>query len=486
MISIAVLILLPLLGAFLSFAAPRVSRVTTLVVAISVASAALLLALQVNSDGPLRILVGGWDTPLGIALYVDGLAALMLCLSAVVGSVTSLYALNYFQHDNKQAARMWWPLWLLLWSALNALFLTADIFNLYVTLELMGLTAVALVALEAKAMTAAIRYLLVGLLGSMLYLLGVGLVYSRFGTVDMSALADVMQTEPAAWLGMALMSGGLMLKAALFPLHFWLPPAHSNAPAPVSAVLSALVVKASFYTMVRLWFGPFEALVTPMAGLILALLGSGAIVWGSLQALLAPRLKLVIAYSTIAQLGYMFLLFAFIGIEKASTIAWYGAIWLALSHGLAKAALFLAAGNIIHATGHDRVTNLAGAGQHLPVTLFAIGAASISLMGLPPSGGFVGKWLLLNAAFVSGQWWWALVLLFGGVMTAAYSFRVLLHAFRNSDTNTRSEKPPAIMEWSALGLALCAILMGLWSAQPLALLEIGASLGPLSLTQVTP
>lgn len=458
----------------------------TLAIALTVAFCAFLLALQVNDTGPLRILAGGWNAPLGIALYVDGLAALMLCLTAVVGCIVSLYSLHYFQHSNEQAAKMWWPLWLLLWSALNALFLTADIFNLYVTLELMGLTAVALVALETRAITAAIRYLLVGLLGSMLYLLGVGLVYSRFGTVDMSGLSDVMQTEPAVWLAMALMSGGLMLKAAIFPLHFWLPPAHSNAPAPVSAVLSALVVKAAFYTLVRLWFGPFESLVTPVAGQALALLGSGAIVWGSLQALLAPRLKLVIAYSTVAQLGYLFLLFAFIGLEQAGAIAWYGAIWLALSHGLAKAGLFLAAGNIIHATGHDRVTDLAGAGQHQTVTLFAIGLASISLMGLPPSGGFIGKWLLLNAAFISGQWWWALVLLFGGVMTAAYSFRVLLHAFRNSETEFSGNKAPAMMEWSALGLALCAILMGLLSAQPLALLEIGAPLGPLSLTQVGP
>jgi len=210
------------------------------------------------------------------------------------------------------------------------------------------------------------------------------------------------------------------------------------------------------------------------------------VLWGSLQALLAPRLKLVVAYSTVAQLGYLFLLFPLLESPSAGAIAWYGGIWLALSHGMAKAGLFLAAGNILHAAGHDRVTGLAGAGQHLPVTLFAIGLSCASIMGLPPSGGFVGKWLLLNAAFVSGQWWWALVLLAGGVLAAAYSFRVLLHVFRSEETETPHHAPHPVMEWSALGLAVGAILLGVWSAQPLELLEVGAVLGGLTLTEAPP
>ncbi len=148
-----------------------------------------------------------------------------------------------------------------------------------------------------------------------------------------------------------------------------------------------------------------------------------------------------------------------------------------------KPGLFLAAGNILHASGHDRVTDLAGVGQHLPVTLFAVGLSFTSIMGLPPSGGFVGKWLLLNAAFVSGQWWWAVVLLIGGVMAAAYSFRVLLHAFRNKESQHPHHSPHPVMEWSALALAVGAILLGILSAQPLELLEVGAVVGELALTE---
>lgn len=485
---IPALVLIPLLGAFISFVLPRYARITGILIAICIPALALSLALHVNTSGPLSMSVGGWDPPLGISLYVDGLSALMLCLTAVVGFATSLHATGYFNVERKHKdyntrSFGWWPLWLSLWAALNALFLTADAFNLYVTLELMGLAAVALVALEAHAVAAATRYLLVGLLGSMFYLLGVGLLYALYGTVGIQQLATAMQAEPAAWLAMALMTAGLLLKTALFPLHFWLPPAHANAPAPVSAVLSALVVKAAFYALLRLWLGPFEPLATDLAGQLLGILGAGAIIWGSIQALMAPRLKLVVAYSTVAQIGYLFLWFPLAGSPTAGSIAWYGVVWLALSHGLAKAGLFLAAGNILHASGHDRVTDLAGVGQHMPITLFAVGISCASIMGLPPSGGFVGKWLLLNAAFVSGQWWWAVVLLLGGIMAAAYSFRVLLHAFRNKASHHPKHRPHPVMEWSALALAVCAILLGILSAQPLELLEVGAIVGELALTE---
>ena len=491
MTSMAALVLLPLLAAFLCFILPRYARLIGVAAALVVLPVTLSLAFQIHYSGPLSMPVGGWGAPLGIGLYADGLSALLLCFTAVVGLGVSFYALGYFGNNanhtrNENAAAGWWPLWLLLWAALDALFLAADAFNLYVTLELMGLAAVALVALEAHAVAAATRYLLAGLLGSMFYLLGVGMLYALYGTVDLGELAAQVTGEPAAWAAMALMTGGLLLKAALFPLHFWLPPAHANAPAPVSAVLSALVVKAAFYVLLRLWLGPFDPLTSPFAGQLLGVLGAGAVLWGSLQALLAPRLKLVVAYSTVAQLGYLFLLFPMYGSANAGAIAWYGGIWLALSHGLAKAGLFLAAGNILYASGHDRVTELAGTGQHLPLTLFTIGLACASLMGLPPSGGFVGKWLLLNAAFVSGQWWWVLVLLAGGLLAAAYSFRVLIQAFRNKEVATPQHTPHPFMEWSALGLAAGAILLGLLSSLPLELLEVGAVPGSLRVTEISP
>ena len=302
-------IALPLAGALLTVLAPRRVDAVGVATGLGTATAALALLWQVATEGPVRYAVGGWAPGLGIALHADGLAVALLVMTALVALAASLYATAYFSQVSDRAR--FWPLWLLLWTALNALFLAGDLFNLYVTLELLGLAAVGLTALGGKraALEAALRYLVVGLVGSMAYLAGVVLIYTAYGTLDLAAVAAAIRPEPAAWTALALMTAGLLLKTALFPLHFWLPPAHANAPAPVSAALSALVVKAAFYLVLRLWLDLFAPVVTSAAANLLGLLGAAAVLWGSWQALRAERLKLVAAYSTVAQIGYLFLFF---------------------------------------------------------------------------------------------------------------------------------------------------------------------------------
>jgi len=463
-------ILLPLVGAMACFLWPQRSVPLGLVVALGIVTCVAGLAWQVTGLGAQRYAIGGWGAPLGIDLYADGLSLLMLMVTAAVGLGISVYSTGYF--ERKQSA-VFWPLWLFLWAALNALFLSADIFNLYVTLELLGLAAVALVALAggANALTSAMRYLLVSLLGSLFYLLGVVLLYHSFGSVDIAILAERMEPSPAVWAAMGLMSAGLLLKTALFPLHFWLPPAHASAPAPVSALLSALVVKASFYILLRLWLEVFPLGSTAL-GQLLGLLGAAAVLWGGLQALRQTRLKMLIAYSTVMQLGYLFLAF-----PLATSIAWKGALYLVVSHALAKAAMFMAAGNILRFGGHDRIADLDRVAQRLPLTLTAFALAGVSSMGLPPSGGFIAKWLLLEEAMRSGQWWWVIILILGGLLAAAYVFKVIGHAFTQAEVTHKARAVPASMEWTALALALSTILLGLFAPWPLTLMEIGLPFG---------
>ena len=465
-----IIILLPLAGALVCFLWPRRAVPLGMVTALGVVMCVAGLGWQVTQQGVQRYAIGGWSAPLGIDLYADGLSLLMLMVAAVVGLGISVYCSGYFERNT---AAVFWPLWLFLWAALNALFLSADIFNLYVTLELLGLAAVALVALAggAGALTAAMRYLLVSLLGSLCYLLGVALLYHSFGSLDIAILAQRMEPSPAVWAAAGLMIAGLLLKTALFPLHFWLPPAHASAPAPVSALLSALVVKASFYILLRLWLDIFP-LNNAMPGQLLGLLGACAVLWGGVQALRQTRLKLLIAYSTVAQLGYMFLAF-----PLGTTLAWKGALYLLLSHALAKAAMFMAAGNIMRFGGHDRIADLDRVAQRLPLTLTAFTLAGVSSMGLPPSGGFIGKWLLLDAALYSGQWWWALTLILGGLLAAAYVFKVVGYAFTRAEVTHEARAVPARMEWTALLLALAAVLLGLFTPWPLTLLDIGFPFG---------
>ena len=427
-------IVLPLAGALLAVIWPRRAQTIGLTTALATTLAALLTLRDVIGAGELVHTLGGWQPGLGIALRADALSAVLLALTALVALAGGVYATGYF---HKASIRTWyWPLWLLLWTALNALLLAGDLFNLYVTLELLGLAAVALAALGGRraAVEAALRYLLVGLLGSMAYLAGVALLYAGYGTLDLRMVAQALRPEPTAWAALVLMTGGLLLKTALFPLHFWLPPAHANAPAPVSAALSALVVKAGFYLVLRLWLDLFPAVLTPAAGQFFGLLGAAAVLWGSWQALRAERLKLLAAYSTVAQLGYLFLgLSLLLGLPEGAdrNELFGGLVILALTHGFAKAGLFLAIGVVQQRAGHDRIPDLGGTAQRLPATTFAIALAGVALIGLPPSGTFLGKWHLLATAFATGQWLWVLVIAAGSLLAAAYVFRVLGKAFGN-------------------------------------------------------
>jgi multicomponent Na+:H+ antiporter subunit D len=439
---------------------------------VALVAAAAALALDVLAGGAQRVALGGFDAPLGIELHADGLSALMVAMTAVVGAFVSLYAREYFALTG--GGERFWPLWWLAWAAMNALYLSADLFNLYVTLELLGLAAVGLVALEgaAVALSAALRYLLAALLGSLLYLLAVALLYGAHGTLALAELGRLVAPGATSALALGLMTAGLALKTALFPLHFWLPPAHGSACTPVSALLSALVVKASFYLLLRLWFDLFGAVATPAAAQGLGLLGAAAIAWGGVAALYQRRLKMLVAYSTVAQLGYLFLLFPLATgtAPQAALLGWTGGALYAVSHALAKAAMFLAAGTIVHAWGEDDIEHLEGTSSRLPLSLFAFGLAGVALIGLPPSGGFVAKWLLLRSAFDSGQWWWAAVILGGSLLAAAYVFRVMRSAFVPPLAARTLHAVPRVLSWSALALAVASVLLGLGASGPATLL----------------
>jgi len=417
--------------------------------------------------------VGGWGASLGIDLLADGLSVAMLLLTQAVALPLAVYARAYF---SEVAQSTFWPLAGFLLAALNALFLSADLFNLYVTLELLSLAAVGLVAMSGKPaqVDAALRYLLVSLTASGAYLMGVALIYGAYGTVSLAGLAPLVGADPPliTQLAAGLMLAGLLAKTALFPFHFWLPAAHGGAPAPVSALLSALVVKATFYMVLRLALGPFAALADDAAPLLGAL-GAAAILWGSWRALTTHHIKMLVAWSTVAQLGYLFLLFPLLEPGGAALRA---GVMQAFAHGLAKAAMFAAAGVLMLSTGRDTLEGLAGVAGRVPVTLFAFALAGVTLMGLPPSGGFLAKWLLIEAALEQGQWGWVVVVIGGGLLAAAYVFKVLRQAFLLAPASAHFHRVPRAMEWSAFLLAAASVLIGLRATEGVALL--GVEFGP--------
>jgi formate hydrogenlyase subunit 3/multisubunit Na+/H+ antiporter MnhD subunit len=473
-------LVLPVMGVLLGLVlgGRHVERIALVLMPIGLVLALAIAAAVLRADAALVYVIGGWAPPLGLALRADGLSAAMMLTTAVVIGATTLFARADFatpQHMHEARAPLtFWTLLLGVWAALNAVLLGDDLFNLFVALELLTFAAVPLVCLDGSAETlrAALRYLLFALLGSVLYLLGVALMYGAYGTLDIVLLSGLVRAGPTTVVAASLMTAGLLAKAALFPLHLWLPPAHAGAPAPASAMLSSLVVKGAFVIIVRLWFDVMSGLPSYAAMQILATLGAAAIVFGSALALQQARLKLLVAYSTVAQIGYLFLMFPLATSAAGQASAWTGGILQAISHACAKAAMFMAAGLMAQALGHDRIAGLGGIGRVLPMTVLAFGLGGLSLMGLPPSGGFAAKWLLLSAAIDSGQWWWGLVIVAGGLLTGGYVFRVLGPAM--ADARVLTCAPVARhRELVVLALALVSMALGLLPLASFGILQIG-------------
>ncbi|MFU8877007.1 MAG: complex I subunit 5 family protein [Wenzhouxiangellaceae bacterium] len=463
---IGALVFLPLLAALACVVLPRHARLLGMLAVLALP--VVLVPLTASGLGlePIELALGGWAVPLGIGWRVDALSLLLLWTHAIVALAASVAA----WHGAHGASARFWPTWLLLITGLNAALVSADWFNLYVALELITLCAVALAALDdsAAALRAAMRYLVLGMLGSLMYLLGVGLVYAQTGSLAMAAPSSGMSLSVTA---QALILTGLLVKAAIFPLHVWLPAAHGHAPGPVSAMLSAVVVKIAILACWRLWFQSGPGLPPAALANLLGLLGVAAMLYGSIMALVQRRLKMVVAYSTVAQLGLLLLLF-----PLAGELAFKGAGFHLLTHALAKAAMFLAAANVLVALGTDRIHRLPGLDSRLPIETFTLALAGVTLMGLPPSGGFAAKWMLLQAAWQSANLFWLVALLVGGLLSAAYIFRVLaMTCFhpRPAGCPRRCDRPPLASSLAALALALGGLLIGLWPAPVLRLLEAG-------------
>jgi formate hydrogenlyase subunit 3/multisubunit Na+/H+ antiporter MnhD subunit len=438
--------------------------------------------------GPLHQTLGGWGAPLGIDLYLDGLSCLFLLFAALTGLGISFYATEYFPQSaegHRSRTDLFWPLWFVTWGGINSLFLTLDLFNIYVTLELISIagTGLILIAGTRGAIRAALQYQMQALIAGLVYLLGVGLVYNTLGTLDLQLIAADLSPSPMILTGLALMVTGLLIKAALFPVHFWLPPAHADAPAPVSAVLSGLVVTVAYVIVFRLWFAGFHTIAPDLVPRLMGVLGAVGIVWGGLLALRQERLKRVLAYSTVSQVGYLFLVFSLtLDSPAAEGLVWAGTVYMAVAHGLAKSAAFLAAGCLQKTEGSDTLTALRGAALRQPAAVIVLALASINLIGLPPSTGFIGKWMLLKASFYTRQWGIAFVILGGGLLAAAYLFRVfeVLMNSRAPDNMPDAQRDASPLPLSrgilfpAMLLALATLIPVLYITAPEELLRIGA------------
>ncbi|RLM53539.1 monovalent cation/H+ antiporter subunit D family protein [Halobellus sp. Atlit-31R] len=420
------LVALPVLGALVPFGLgrrfPALSRRATAVVLLGQVGLAVAVVAGVAANGSLTYVVGGLPAAVGIGLLADQVSSLFVLFVAVAAA--TLYVTVRTDPTGSTDA-----LWLLFVAGLTGIAVTADVFNLYVFLEIAGLAAYALVASRRgpTAALAALHYLLVGTVGATFYLLGVGYLYVATGTLAMAdlgpALARVGYDSPLVGAAFLLVVLGLGVKLALFPLHTWKPDAYAAAETDVAALLATLGSTIPGYALVRLTFDVFtvEFLATVSlvrTGLLIA--GVVSTVVGGYLTLRQSNVRRLLSYSSVLQFGLIV-----VGIGLATPAAVTAVIVLLVANGIAKGGLFVAAGVFEREFGAYTVAEYAGRARDRPVLAAAVAIAFTSLVGLPPTVGFAGKWYLAVAAVAVGEWIVAAVVLLSTLLSLTYAARVV-------------------------------------------------------------
>ena len=384
----------------------------------------LTLSSQILSGDKVIYHLGGWRGPLGISLVVDGLSFFFSLIALGLGLLVIIYSI-----PERRYGRTYYFLLLISLSSMIGVIYTADIFNMYVFYELLSLAVYLLIAYPKTGVTlrASFNYLIMGGVGLSFFLLGIGFLYAMTGTLDIFHIAERLPVAFNSSTRMLLMSfvliaTGMGIKIAVFPLHGWLPDAHSMAPSPVSALLSGVTVKIGIYCLIRVVYTVFgkEIFLLISSHNILMVLGVVSLLFGASMALAQKDLKRLLAYSTINQLGIVL-----IGLGIGTELGLTGALFHVLNHAIMKSTLFFCAGIMIAETGTREVQGLNGFSRQQPVITFAFVIASLGMIGIPPINGFASKWLICLAAVEAGYTFLVVIILTASAIAAAYYFRVI-------------------------------------------------------------
>ncbi|MBT8049046.1 MAG: monovalent cation/H+ antiporter subunit D family protein [Xanthomonadales bacterium] len=408
----------------LAWAATLVASLMALAIAIGLTQGAL-------SGESFSYAMGGWEPPYGIELHVDMFSALVLLIVTGASSIALMAgkaSLDKAVEHSRQP--LFYSAWLLVLSGLAGILVSADAFNIFVFMEISSLASYIVVAggTDRRALPAVFKYLIMGTIGATFYLIGIGLIYMMTGTLNLADMElrihDVADQRPIL-VAAGFITVGLALKAAVFPLHVWLPNAYTYAPHAVTAFLAACATKVSLYVLLRFDFVVFQqnllghefqfaAFLMPLAVL--------AILAGSAVALFESNIKRLLAYSSVAQIGYILL-----GASLVSLAGLSASLLHMFNHALAKGTLFLAVMALAMRFTRLDLRHLAGSAQHMPWTMAAFVIAGLSLIGVPGTAGFISKWYLVSAALEAGPVGFFLiaVVVIGSLMAVVYIWRII-------------------------------------------------------------
>jgi multicomponent Na+:H+ antiporter subunit D len=442
------------------------------------------LSARVISGGPVHYHFGNWPAPFGIAYVVDHINVFILVIVSFLALMTAVYSRRSVIKELPGKTVYFYAVFLLLVTGLLGMVITGDMFNLYVFMEISSLACYALVAVgHKKAPLAGFNYLIMGTVGACFYLLGVGYLYMATGTLNM---ADLAQRLPELYQSKVVLVAtgffmvGFTIKMGLFPLYLWLPNAYTYAPSAVSAFIAATMTKVFAYVMFRTTFyvlqPQFSVSDIPFTD-ILGWCSAGAIIFGSLMAIKQTDLKRLLAYSSVAQIGYIVL-----GISLANQNGAVGSFLHILNHAFMKGCLFMIAGGFIYQTGKRNIADYGLLQKRMPITVIAFTIVALSMIGIPPLSGFFSKWYLVLGAIDAQQWGFVAVLLLGSLLSVIYFFKIIETIWftapkENESGSTIKSELPLSMLIPIIILTLGVLTMGLFSGKIISLILPGLPVG---------
>lgn len=434
----------------------------------------VLAFLNYLEFGPIRYFFGGWEPPVGIEFVYDGLSGFFVMVINVVAFFVLIHSKHVALKEYADKEMAYFSLAMLMMLGFNGMLLTGDLFNLYVFLEISSLASYALISIGSKqAPYAAFRYLIIGTVGGTLYLLGVGFLYTVSGTlniIDMTAMLPMLTESRAITAALVLMVIGLGVKAAIFPMHGWLPDSYTFASTSSSALIAPIGTKVAAYILFRivlyLYGVELTDAVIPIT-YILGVLACLGILYGSIMAIAQTDLKRMLAYSSVSQIGYIIM-----GLSLVNPWGFAGALLHVLNHAVMKACLFLVSGNIKFKEGHTDITLFNdGYRKKYPWTMAAFTLAAVSMVGLPPLAGFFSKWYLVLGTMDNANWLFLVVIIVSSLLNAVYFFRILEKVYMmNPDkgqkvaADEKYDEAPVFMTFPMVVLALGLLAIGFANA----------------------
>jgi multicomponent Na+:H+ antiporter subunit D len=464
---------LPFLGVPLTLLArkrPQLQKYMAVVLMFTALVSTLILSYVVFTDGALTLQMGAWRAPFGITLIADPLGVLMLAMSHIVLSAGFLYAAGSTEKVTRYPA--FYPLFFSLATGLSGAFLTGDLFNLFVFAEIIVISGAALTASadDQYGVEAAYKYFYISTLAAVFFLLGIGSMYVSYGTLNLADLAERIAENPSASLttaGLAFLTATFLIKSAAVPFHFWQPDFHAAAPTAISAMLSSLVVKVGVYAFFRMTTLLFPEVV--LLKTLLVVIGVTGVLYGGFGAAGTHNAKRMLAYSTLAQVGFML-----VGIGWGTPLSLAAALVFAFNHALIKSAMLMLAGAMASraAVKSASFEALVGVGKYHPFAgaLFLVGG--MALAGIPPLNGFISKLMIFQSGVASANYLPLAIIGVASILTVTYVIRSFIKIWFEPNVSAKPKEGDHLIA-PALLIAL-SLALGIW-AEPLVSLAQAAA-----------